>query len=225
MRKTRASKVSDWGGRGPVCCLARRLALRSSESASGSSCLPRCRRAHTTAKVLQPPDACTAGSTARQPRPSASRPVLGHLTVGCTARRTRGATTAPRSRPHATLRTAIVTPVPTSRAKGACCAGRPFSGQRCGCHACTTGTDHAQRSSTANVSQSPQLHRPFHSGPRPRAVALFELRRLDARCCGGQRHPRVKLITCRHQAPSWRSFRASASTTPPATENAAAASH
>ena len=36
----------------------------------------------------QPRDTCVAESTARQQRPSVSRPALGYLTVGCTARRT-----------------------------------------------------------------------------------------------------------------------------------------
>ena len=33
--------------------------------------------------------------------------------------------------------------------------------------------------------------RAIHGGPRPRAVALLELRRPDALCHGGQRHPAV----------------------------------
>ena len=141
-------------GRGFACCLARHPALRRSRRACGSNCLLRCRTAHTAASTSSPRDTFVAERTARQRQPSVDRPVLGHSTGSCAARRT-GALRqlhgqGPHS-PHAAPRAAIATLAPPSRARFARCAGRLFSGQRCGHHACTKRTGHARRSYTAYV--------------------------------------------------------------------------
>ena len=112
---------------------------------------------------------------------------LGYVTVGCTARKQGRWPSCSATRRHCHARAAFL-----SRVCMLCGHTLLGSTMRPSCMHHTNG-------SYPKIVHS-CTERPFHSGPRRRAVALLELRRPDTLCHGIQRHPTVRQRTreCDH---------------------------